>query len=117
MDEAARRTKDDMQSAERTGWRRPARLAGAALVAIGLLAIEACVQGRADQPPLSGPSELGISLTLQANPDVLPLDGSAQSRIEVLARDENGKPLRRRRLPRDGGERTAPSLSRLSERP
>ena len=93
MDEAARRTKDDMQSAERTGWRRPARLARAALVAIGLLGIEACVQGGADQPPLSGPSELGISLTLQANPDVLPLDGSAQSRIEVLARDENGKPL------------------------
>ena len=62
-------------------------------MAIGLLGIEACVQGRADQPPLSGPSELGISLTLQANPDVLPLDGSAQSRIEVLARDENGKPL------------------------
>ena len=93
MDEAARRTKDDMQSAERTGWRRPARLAGAALVAIGLLGIAACVQGGADQPPLSGPSELGISLTLQAKPDVLPLDGSAQSRIEVLARDENGKPL------------------------
>ena len=62
-------------------------------MAIGLLGIEACVQGRADQPPLSGPSELGISLTLQANPEVLPLDGSAQSRIEVLARDENGKPL------------------------
>ncbi len=61
-------------------------------MAIGLLGIEACVQGGAEQPPLSGPSELGISLTLQANPDVLPLDGSAQSRIEVLARDENGNP-------------------------
>jgi PKD repeat protein len=44
-------------------------------------------------PPLSGPSELALSLTLAATPDVLPQDGASQSQVIVVARDSGGKAL------------------------
>lgn len=45
-------------------------------------------------PPLSGPSELALSLQLQANPDTISQDGSSQSQLVVIARDANGQPAR-----------------------
>jgi PKD repeat protein len=44
-------------------------------------------------PPLSGPSELALSLTLGASPDILAQDGASQSQVIVVARDAAGKPL------------------------
>ena len=59
-----------------------------------LLAASACTVHKTEAPPVSGPSELGTALTLQALPDTLPQDGSSQSQIVVEARDANGAPLR-----------------------
>ncbi len=44
-------------------------------------------------PPLSGPSELALSLTMAASPDILAYDGASQSQVIVIARDANGKAL------------------------
>ncbi len=51
-----------------------------------------CTMSDITPPPLSGPSELSLSLTVTANPDVLSLDGSSQTLITVEARDSNGQP-------------------------
>ena len=40
---------------------------------------------------LGGPSELGLSLSLTAAPDLLSLDGAAHAMIEILARDQHGR--------------------------
>jgi len=42
-------------------------------------------------PSLVGPSELGLSLTTTATPDLLTRDGASQSVITVTARDEAGQ--------------------------
>lgn len=42
-------------------------------------------------PELSGPSELGLSLALVAQPETLPRDGSSMASIAVTAFDSNGK--------------------------
>ena len=47
-----------------------------------------------DPPALTGPSELGQSISIAANPDVLPQDGASASHITVKAYDENGLPKR-----------------------
>ena len=52
-----------------------------------------CMQQSAQPGPPTGPSELGLSLTLAANPDVLPLDGVSRSLIGILARDPSGQPV------------------------
>lgn len=57
---------------------------------VGLLTLPACVQGDPEPGAPSGPSELGVSLTLTASPDTLPLDGAAQSLVRILARDAGG---------------------------
>jgi PKD repeat protein len=44
-------------------------------------------------PALSGPSELALSLTLGASPDILAQDGASQAQVVVLARDSGGKAL------------------------
>ena len=50
-----------------------------------------CTMKDAEPPPLAGPSEMSLSLTLAANPDVLSLDGSSQTLVTVEARDVNGQ--------------------------
>jgi chitodextrinase len=57
-------------------------------------ALTACNVKDTTAPPLSGPSELGLSLTIQASPDVLTQDGASQSQVVVLARDGSGQPVR-----------------------
>ena len=68
------------------------RVRRAAILVVGCAAVTvaACVQGEPERAAPSGPSELGLSLTLTASPDTLPLDGAAQSRIGILARDPSG---------------------------
>jgi PKD repeat protein len=52
-----------------------------------------CTMANVDPPPLSGPSEMSLSLTITANPDTISLDGSSQTLITVEARDTNGQPV------------------------
>lgn len=59
-----------------------------------IAAATACQVKDTKAPPLSGPSELGLSLTLQASPDVLTQDGASQATLVVLARDASGQPVR-----------------------
>ena len=63
----------------------------ALLVAIAVAAGSACTVEKQEAPPLSGPSELATSLTLQASPDTLRQDGAAQSQITIQAWDSNGQ--------------------------
>ncbi len=64
-----------------------------AVSAVTLATLAACTIATSDPPPLQGPSELGLSITLFANPDVLTQDGASQSQIVVQARDANGTAL------------------------
>ncbi|MDP7340413.1 MAG: PKD domain-containing protein [Vicinamibacterales bacterium] len=50
-------------------------------------------QQDATPDPFVGPSELGLSLTLSASPDVLPLDGASQSLVTIFARDGSSQPI------------------------
>jgi PKD repeat protein len=64
---------------------------GAAVLGLMLLApAGGCVQDSGKPGAFNSPSELGLALTLTASPDILPLNGTAQSLIAILARDANG---------------------------
>jgi hypothetical protein len=45
-------------------------------------------------PPLTGPSELALSLSIAAAPDVLVEDGLSRSHVTVTARDASARPVR-----------------------
>lgn len=51
-----------------------------------------CTMKEQNEPPLTGPSELGLSVTLTASPDVLTQDGASQSVITAIARNANSQP-------------------------
>lgn len=51
-----------------------------------------CSVSEQSAPSLAGPSGFGVSLTMAANPTVLPRDGSTQTTITVVARDASGAP-------------------------
>jgi PKD repeat protein len=68
--------------------------ATALLVAIAVAAGAGCTVDKQDAPELSGPSELGTSVTLYASPDTLRQDGASQSQISIQAQDGNGQPVR-----------------------
>jgi PKD repeat protein len=68
--------------------------ATALLVAIAVAAGAGCTVDKQDAPELSGPSELGTSVTLYASPDTLRQDGASQSQITIQAQDGNGQPVR-----------------------
>jgi PKD repeat protein len=70
-----------------------ARPATALFVAAGL-ALAGCTIKKTDKPPLAGPSELALALSLYANPDVLTQDGASQSQVVIQARDPNGQPVK-----------------------
>lgn len=67
------------------------RALGYGLTLAAAVGLAACTKS-ASNPAPSGPSELGLSLQLQASPDVLTLDGQSQSTITVIARGPDGKP-------------------------
>jgi PKD repeat protein len=64
------------------------------LLAAGLTAAlgSGCTVQEQTAPALSGPSELGLALTIAAQPETLPRDGSSISTIVINAFDANGKP-------------------------
>ena len=51
-----------------------------------------CTVTSTPAPPLTGPSEMSLSLAIAANPDVLSMDGASQTLITIDARDANGQP-------------------------
>lgn len=59
-----------------------------------LAAASGCGLKEQNAPSLSGPSELGTSLSVSVSPDVLTQDGASQSLVTVTARDSMGQPLR-----------------------
>jgi PKD repeat protein len=63
------------------------------LTGVALL-IPGCTSKKQPAPALTGPSELALSFSVQASPDVLRQDGASQSRITILARDPAGQPVR-----------------------
>jgi PKD repeat protein len=63
-----------------------------ATAAIGLLA--GCTVQDTEAPDLAGPSELALSLHLQAIPDSILQDGASQSAISITALGPNSQPVR-----------------------
>jgi PKD repeat protein len=64
----------------------------AALAAVALTA--GCTIQETPNPPITGPSEFGLSLSMAAVPDLLTRDGASQSVIVVNAVDATGAPAR-----------------------
>src|SRR5688500_11454077 len=60
-----------------------------------------CTVKKQEAPPLTGPSELGTSVTVSVTPDVLPTDGGSQALVTVTVRDANGQPVRNQSLRAD----------------
>jgi PKD repeat protein len=63
---------------------------GAVVVATGGMG---CTISQQETPPLQGPSEFAVSLSITATPEVLSVDGVSQATIRILARDSNGAPM------------------------
>ena len=57
-----------------------------------------CTLEDAEAPPLTAPSEFGLSVTLSAAPDQLPRDGTSQSVVTITVRDASGRPVAGQRL-------------------
>ena len=67
--------------------------ARAVLAAIAVGCSVACRLTNTEAPPVTGPSELAVSVTLHASPDVVTRDGTSRAIIAVLARDTYGAPI------------------------
>ncbi len=82
---------------------------------VAALAGSACTMKNTEVPSPTGPSELGLSLALSANPDVVNQDGSSQSQVVISARDQAGQPVKALPLRIDLGSTIATSnLGKLS---
>lgn len=68
------------------------RVAVRALLIPMIAAGAGCTMQSQDPPPLTGPSEFGVSITLAADSTILVLDGSDSTRVVVTAHDAKGKP-------------------------
>ena len=65
---------------------------GAAMLG-SALALSACTVHKQATPSLTGPSELGTSITISVSPDVLAQDGASQSLVTITVRNNNGQPF------------------------
>jgi PKD repeat protein len=70
------------------------RVARASIIVLAAAFAAACTVNKTEAPTLSGPSELALSLTLLANPDILSQDGASQSQLVIQARDATGQPVK-----------------------
>ena len=68
------------------------RIAARVVSAFAAVALAGCGIESQSPPPLSGPSEFGLSVTLTANPDRVPRDGTSQSIVTVRVFDHTGRP-------------------------
>jgi hypothetical protein len=65
----------------------------AAATALALLILSGCGLEEVEIPPLEGPSELGLAVTLTASPDILVADGFSTSLVQATIRDQDGRPV------------------------
>ena len=63
------------------------------LTLVMMVGVGGCTLDQQTAPPLTGPSGLGLALTVSATPDILPQDGSSQSVIQVTAQDASNQPV------------------------
>jgi PKD repeat protein len=63
------------------------------ILAGAIIASASCGVESTSAPQPAGPSELGLSLSITATPDVIRQDGFAQSTIQILARDPQSLPV------------------------
>lgn len=76
-----------------------------------------CALTATSVPPLTGPSELALSLSIAATPDVLVENGLSRSRVTVTARDASARPVRALMIAIDvEGDDLAVDSGRLSHR-
>jgi hypothetical protein len=71
---------------------RKAPVVGSILVSLALL-VGGCGLDDVEQQRLEGPSDLGMSIQLQAFPDVVNADGVSRAVVELILRDQNGAPI------------------------
>jgi len=69
-----------------------ARVAARAFLIPMVAVVGACTMKSQDPPSLTGPSEFGVAITMEADSTILVLDGADSTRLVVTARDANGKP-------------------------
>lgn len=79
----------------RASFRGLARAAALAALS-GILA--GCSLEEPSAPTFTGPSEFALSVALSATPDQLPRDGSSQSIVTVVVRNDAGRPVSGQRL-------------------
>ncbi|MGE0816399.1 MAG: PKD domain-containing protein [Vicinamibacterales bacterium] len=70
------------------------RASSLALLVVAAIGVGACTVKKTEVPPLSGPSELGLSLTTKVSPDLLKQDGASIASVEITARGADGRPAR-----------------------
>jgi len=63
------------------------------LALLMVVAAAGCTLDSQKAPNFTGPSGLGLSLSVTATPDILPQDGSSQSVIRVTAMDGSNQPV------------------------
>lgn len=63
-----------------------------ALAVLPLMLATACTTSKSEAPEISGPSELGLSLSASATPDILTKDGTSQATVAITARNSNSQP-------------------------
>lgn len=64
------------------------------VLALAAVAVASCTVKESEAPALAGPSELALSLQVQASPDQINQDGVDQSSISITARGPNSQPVR-----------------------
>src|SRR5581483_11991845 len=59
--------------------------------AVAAIALAGCTVHQTEAPPLSGPSELALSLSMTSVPDTISQDGGSQASVKVTAKGPDGK--------------------------
>jgi PKD repeat protein len=63
------------------------------LALLAVVALTGCSIDEQKEPPLSGPSELGLAIGVTATPDIITQDGQSQSTIRIQALDPSSQPV------------------------
>jgi len=79
-------------------WMNRLRVLRFGAVALVAVSAAACGLDKQEMPTLSGPSGLGLAITMVASPDQLPRDGVSQSVITLTMRDAAGQALANRHV-------------------
>lgn len=61
--------------------------------AVAALALAGCTVHQTEAPPLSGPSDLALSVSMTSVPDTLSQDGGSQASIKATAKGPDGKAI------------------------